>query len=215
MARTSELGAGGSYFGVQPPKILAGKLLWPPHLSFNGVAALSITASRYYVAPFHISRPMTFAGVKFKQNGNLSGQKIKIAFYNEAAAGGPGTLAKNFGEATLGGATAINTVTSSWGVTTPGWYYGELAGDSASSLFAMANQIQASDVGYAQNPPSSNFLSPFATEGLAATVTQKQAYVGDYVGGTYANFPEATSLTPATSIFTEASFNFPGFCLYV
>lgn len=210
------LSANGIFNGAPAPRLMAGKTLWPPHMSPNMDVAqvFALTASRYFVIPFYVSHQTTFAGVKFKQNGNLNGQKVKIAFYNEASGGGPGTLAKNFGEATLGAATAINTIASSW--TAPaGWYYGELTGNSASSLFSMGNRLQVSDVGYTPPPAYTYLLGAFFTEAFAVGVNQKQLYGGDYVGGTYANFPEATSLTPATSVIYEAALSLPAFCLYV
>lgn len=202
----------GSFGGIKPPILKSGRYI-APHYLFPSAYAVTTTAARYYMAAIYISYPTTFAGAWCHNSGaGDNGDKVKIAVYNVAAAGGPGTLAKSFGEVTLTGASAVRNFASSW-TASAGWYYIELVTDNTVALYAMTGLVYASDVGYP-------FMNNLAFQiGSLATPTTGSAFAtptGDYVGGTYANFPEATSLTPTATIidYPNNSTSFPAFGLY-
>lgn len=209
--------SGGSYSGVLPPIIASGHALFPPHLVPSSYT-LTATAARYYTVPFYIPRATTFAGVKFRNSGaGNNGHKVKIAFFNELAGGGPGTLAKSFGESTLTGAAAIRTLTSSWAAT-PGWYYGEIVADNAVAFNCMITTETISGVGHAGVRGTWSQLPPIADNVLSGNFGPQLPYGAEYVGGTYANFPEASSLTPTTTVQATnggGAGEIPSFCLYV
>lgn len=92
----------GSYFGVRQPKLLAGKVILPFHMKPNYYQTIVMTASDYFFAPFYLPGGETYAGAAFQNMLTTdTGKKVKIAFYSEATNGGPGALAKDFGEFTL------------------------------------------------------------------------------------------------------------------
>lgn len=209
--------ANGSYAGVAPPILMPGKILLPPHMRFGNGETMTTTAGRYYVVPFFVARTTTFAGVKFRNSGAGDiGDLVKIAFYGEAAAGGPGALAKDFGISTLGGAAAINTLVSAWTAVGPAWYYGVIVSNNTCDLNVMFPGAYYSSAGLLPLVPEATRLGAFATDLFAALGST--TYQGDYVAGTYANFPEATALAPTNSLLgavTLASTGFiPGFGPY-
>lgn len=210
---------GGSYFGITPPILMAGKIRMPPHLPiFDILGSVTLTAARYYFYAVYVDRPTTFAGAKFYNFGaGDNGKKVKVAIYNELSTGGPGTLAKDFGESTLTGAAAIRTLASSWSAQ-PGWYYMALTSDTAPVLSPMSAFNYVTTVGWSPPANPAGMLGAFHANLLAASGIQ--AYAGDYVAGTYANFPEATALVPTTSLYSAAAYSattgqvFPFFALY-
>jgi hypothetical protein len=197
--------------GARDPRRQASRYFWPHHLTPDKNTALATTGARYYVAPFFVSAPTTFAGAWCYNSGaGDNGDKIKIAAYNESGSGGPGTLAKDFGEVTLTGASAVRNFASSW--TAPsGWYYLELVSDNAVSLYTMAAGVSVSGVGLFPLNHLANQLG--VSVPTVSTAPEYEIPAGEYVGGTYANFPEATSLTPATTLFSTGG-SFPWFGLY-
>lgn len=187
----------GPYAGLPVPKIQAGKVRLPPHCTYN-TSTLTVTANRYYAVPFPIAEATTFAGVKFYNSGTGdSGSKVKIAAYFQGAAGGLGTLAKNFGEATLGSAAAINTLVSSWAAS-PGMYFLVLAANAGVALGTMESMPRSTTVGYVTANVLAMMNSFFPSDVMGSA--NSGAYIGDYVGGTYANFPEAAGLTLTNSL---------------
>lgn len=201
----------GAYLGVPPPIIPTGRYILPPYLKSHGNLATTSVASRYYIAPFFVPRTTIFAGVKFwNSSTGDSGKKVKVAFYNESASGGPGTLAKDFGELTLNNTNALRTLSSSWTAAGARWYYGMLTTDSAVGFYGMAPCV------------TSNYHAApgLAYLGLTADLVARgvgQEFHGDYVDGTYANFPESTGLAAAQSIAQESTVSnayFPQFGLY-
>lgn len=208
----------GIFGGLGPPRLLSGKMILPPHLMRDTNAGMITTGARYYIVPFPVAKPTTFSGAKFFNSGaGDNGDKVKIAAYSESSSGGPGLLAKDFGEATLTAAAAIRTLASSWNAA-PGMYYLELVSDNAVGLWAMSPMHQVTAVGYTGVNAQANLLGGFASELLGSGAQPRSTYGGDYVDGTYANFPEATSLTPTNSIFSYSDagsgFPFPLFGLY-
>ena len=127
-----------------------------------------------------------------------NGDKVKIAAYNEATGGGPGTLAKSFGEVTLTGASAVRNFASSWSAS-PGKYYLELVTDNAVGMFCMCAVDQATSAGFFMPNMAANTMG-FLAAPPNSSARSSLVPAGDYVGGTYANFPESTSLTPVTTV---------------
>lgn len=199
-------------FGGAPALIKPTGRYYLPHDMMAEVTGttLATTAARYYVVPFYVDRPTTFAGAwTFNGGAGDNGDKCKIAAYYEAATGGPGTLAKSFGEVTLTGAAAGRTFASSW-LAAPGMYYLEFVNDNSVTMYCMTTLGTVTAVGQVGVPVgagmkgwSTTFVPSSAVRGFA---------IGEYVGGTYANFPEATSLTPATTVSVFDTF--PIFGLY-
>lgn len=205
------LSRGGMFKGAQSPIKLPSRYFWPAHLTPDLSAnTMSTTGARYYVAPFYFERPTAIAGAWCYNSGaGDNGDKVKIAAYSESASGGPGDRAKDFGEVTLTGASAVRTFASSWSAPA-GWHYLELVTDNAVSVYAMTAVAPLSAVGTGYPNVEANLLG-VSTPTVAAAFTGSIP-TGEYVGGTYANFPEATSLTPATTLFGNAGF--PLFGLY-
>lgn len=202
-------GGGGVFDGVRPPKAMAGTFIRGPHM-IGSATNFVATAALYYMYPIYLIAGDVFAGAAFyNQSAAQSGHKVKIAIYNEAAAGGPGTLAKSFGEVTLTAASAVRQIASSWTVPTTGWYYMELVGDSATNYFGAGSTFAtaaAGIVGNATKMPRIIATAMGVAEGIST---------GFSVAGTYANFPEATSLAFTANVGGPIEFNrFPDFGLY-
>jgi len=204
----------GQFIGITSPIKPTGKYFIPPHLivGLSGNATAT-TGARYYVVPWYFERQTTLAG-SWCHNGGAgdNGDKAKMALYAEAAAGGPGARVKDFGEITFTGAAAVRTFASSATIN-PGMYYLEFVTDNAVTMFVMSALEAPSNAGGFLPNTASNVLGRYG--GFAPTTNPySNSPSSDYVGGTYANFPEATSLTPATTLsgnFTEST---PLFGLY-
>mgnify|MGYP003478330757 CR=1 FL=1 len=195
------LGAGGGQFGGYPSfRKMAGRYFYPPHLvPTESATTMNTTGARYYIVPFVVESLTTFAGAWCYNSGvGDNGDKVKIAAYNEATGGGPGTLAKSFGEVTLTGASAVRNFASSWSAS-PGKYYLELVTDNAVGMFCMCAVDQATSAGFFMPNMAANTMG-FLAAPPNSSARSSLVPAGDYVGGTYANFPESTSLTPVTTV---------------
>jgi hypothetical protein len=205
----------GSFGGVQPPILMAGKYIHPSHCNLTNFG-MNTTGARYYIVPIFVPRNTTFAGAWcFNSGAGDNGDKVKIAAYSEATTGGPGARAKNFGEVTLTGASALRNFASSWSAVGPLWYYLELVTDNAVGMWGMTSLSYASDAGYFAPNTLANQLGFIG----GPSGSSKASPTGDYVGGTYANFPEATSLTPTATLADPGTSGgtsgvFPAFGLY-
>lgn len=195
----------GQFLGAKGFKMMPGKYYRPPHLvQVNTPSTMNTTGARYYTVPFIIEQPTALAGAWCYNGGAAdSGDKFKMALFSEAAAGGPGTMVKSFGEGTFTGAAALNSLTSSFSAA-PGRYYLEFVTDNAVTMLCMSAMVRLSDAGYVTPSTAMNTMGAF-TITAGSTEAASQA-VGDYVGGTYGNFPEATSLTLTTSLFGASAF---------
>lgn len=205
---------GGPMNGVDPPGLGAGMIIFPPNLMpVTNTTTLTATAARYYIAPFWFNGRQAIAGATFSNSGTGdNGKKVKIALYN-ATNSGPGSLAKSFGEITLNGSALIRQLASAY-VPPRGWYWGEFVCDGAGAFHGMAavrivSSLGSSDVGEPYGPLLGMDTTTF---GLAENTGARN--IGSYVGGTYANFPEATSLVPATSVQGGTGNLFPAFGFY-
>ncbi len=196
----------GGILGVPSAPLISGKNLFPPHLSLNG-GTFAVTADTYYCYPIYIDKIQSFSGTRCTNSGTGdSGKKIKIALYND-----DGTLAKNFGEATLTGSSAVLSFASSWTPTRVGWYELRIVSDSAPTLYTMGNVTQVSSAGYFGLPVMNSLFGLIASSWNANY--NQYGYAGDSVAGTYANFPESTALT-ATASFDGRGNACPAVCLY-
>lgn len=201
MTRASELfSGGGSYFGIKPPKYITGAGYSP--LGYGGTtSSLTTTATRCYYIPFPIVWAHTFTGAQMTNSGSSdSGEKCRLMmFADDGAAGGPGTLSKDFGEITFGGGAAINNLSSSWAAT-PGMYWGAAWFDSASAVGVMAPYIAASGVGGALGRNTINLIGQMAA---ATTFSTDIGMVGaHYVDTTYGAAP-STAVAPTASTISN------------
>ncbi len=205
---------GGPAFGADPPGLRAGVAVYPPHCNaVTNTSTVTVTAGRYYIAPFWFNGRTTFSGALFHQGGTGdSGKKVKIAFFYPTAAGPIGALAKSFGEYTLDGSATTKQMASSWRPPR-GWYWGEFVCDGGGVFNGMRSEAYVSGVGGGSVNPLAQLLGAIVANALLAENTRNQ-YIGDYVAGTYANFPEATSLAPTASISASTAASFPAFGLY-
>ena len=207
------LGAGGGlFYGTRSPKKASGRYYIPPHMLIEAsTTTRTTTAARYYITPFYVEQPTTFAGAWTINSGvGDNGDKVKIAAYSEATAGGPGTLAKSFGEVTLTGASAIRTFASSWSANS-GWYYLVMVTDNTADFYCMCPIAALTAVGNFTPNQAINSVGVVGTPNVGSTFSGNVP-AGDYVAGTYANFPEATSLTPTNTVYGTGVF--PLFGLY-
>jgi len=206
------VGFSGQFNGTKAFIAMAGKYFWPNHLRpvASGTTA-AMTAARYVYVPFVVEHATTFAGAWCKNSGTGdSGKKIKIAAFYEKDTGGPGALAKNFGEVTLGATSALQNFASSWAAA-PGRYYLGIVSDTAPTMYLMAAADSYTSAGFAPVNVAANSMGILAQVFTTTALHNIQAH-HDYVAGTYANFPEATAVAPTAS---ESAFNStPFFGLY-
>lgn len=206
----------GPYMGIDPPGLLSGKTHFPAHLQpVSNTSQVTVTAARYYIAPWFFSGRQTYAGALFKQGGTGdNGKKVKIAFFNQTAAGLIGTLAKSFGEYTCDANATIKQMASAW--TPPrAWHWGMFVCDGAGVFDGMTADRALSGVGHVPHSPTANMIGAIVANAFISE-NGGGPYHGDYVAGTYANFPEATGLAPTASIIglTTNQVVFPAFGLY-
>lgn len=206
---------GGPYFGADPPPLAAGKTHFPAHLqAVTNTSTVTVSAARYYIAPWFFTGRQNYAGALFKQGGTSdSGKKAKIAFF-DAVPSGIGSLLKSFGEYTLDGSATTKQMASAW---TPrrGWAWGMFVCDGAGVFDGMTAARPLSGVGMAAHAQAAAMVGAVVANAFIAE-NGGGAYCGDYVAGTYANFPEATGLAPTSSIngTTSNAVQFPAFGLY-
>lgn len=169
---------GGIALGATPPKLFSGQGLMPHYT--EQVSSTGLTATRAYYIPIFIPYIETFAGLK-THNGNTgdNGEKYQNAIYDEADAGGPGSLLNNFGEITLDATSAERSAASSWTNTYIGWHYVMVHFESATNMEYMTTT----------NQPSSGMPS----WQIAATPTDRNVF--SYVDTAY-GAPAATAVAP-------------------
>lgn len=195
--------------GVPRLKAFTGQYLYPAHLKSAAASAYTTTAARYVFIPFWLEAGDTWTGVAVYNTGaGDTGEKMKIAVYNyDLTTGAPSTVANNFGEITLTAAAAERRLASPWTVTVSAWYYLAFVADNTFNLAGASPFVTAAGAGPSIIMANPVFLGP------------AQQNVGDftvayYVAGTYANFPEATAITPTTDISGGAGTIVPAIALY-
>lgn len=193
----SLFGGVGTFLGRSPPVLMTGKVVLPQYLKPCGTGA-PITSGRIYYAPIILPGNITYSGMKTYNSGTGdNGNKIKMAAYFESATGGPGALAKSFGEVTLDGTAAIRSAASSW-TPGPGLYFLAFAGNAAISMYTMISIGRDSAAGYILANPITTMLGGFASDYLAAS--NDGDIFGDYVSGTYSSFPADPATAPTNTI---------------
>lgn len=189
------------FFGNQPtPKIITGAVYPPSSYGFC-VSAVTTTINRCYYFPWHIDQAHSYPSVICKNNGaGDNGEKVRIMFFkDDAAAGGPGTLAKDFGEITLTGAAAYRTLTPAtpWAAT-PGMYWGAFWCETAADWYGMQPVQLQTAAGYSMGPHMTNMIGVIST---APDFLVRLGHVahGHYVDTAYGAAP-ATAVAPTASL---------------
>jgi hypothetical protein len=124
-----------------------------PNWVFDAAAAMTTTATRLYYYPMYFDRAEVLAGVKTLNGGaGDNGETYRVGLYfDNGATGGPGTLAKDFGQVTLTAASAIRTLSNSYTMIAPGWYWIAVHHNTACSMAAFRAGVVASGVAPARN----------------------------------------------------------------
>lgn len=188
---------GGPYYGAQRPKYITGACYAPDGVG-GSATAFATTANRCYYIPFEIFEPVTFASAQaFNGGAGDNGEKFRIMmFKDDGATGGPGTLAKDFGEITLSAASALRTLSSSWAAAA-GMYWGAIWHDSASSMYGWLPYTVATAVGFSMGPSTISMLGDFsATPTCFGAIQMSSAH---YVDTAYGAAP-ATAVAPTASV---------------
>ena len=175
--------------------------LYLPQGYYSIGGSFTTTVNRCYYFPFAVNRPYTFAGaVTGNQGTGDNGEKLRMmVFRDDAAAGGPGTLEKDFGEITLTGAAATRTLTSSWAAV-PGLYWGAIWHETAAAMHGMAPHYSDTAAGTfnAMNPvhiiPNLTWAVGVSTNSLAHAL---------YVDTAYGVAP-SSAVTPTATIVISA-----------
>ena len=191
---------GGSFNGVLPPIWMAGTHVFPSWC-IDDPAALTTTATRLYYYPIYLDRVVAFAGARtFNSGAGDNGEVYRVGVYAEATAGGPGALAKDFGEVTLTGAAALRTLASAWTNARPGWYYIAVHADSAFAIYAFRSIVSISSVGYVATyiaRGSIGALNPGSAEWATPADGYQFMYVDTAYGALAATAVAPTNSTPA------------------
>lgn len=181
-------------YGAQGfPQYITGAWYTPQGYAPNG-NALTTTINRCYYVPFAIVAARTFQGASVVNQGTGdNGEKIRLMVFNDnGAAGGPGTLAKDFGEITLTGASAVRTLSSSWAAT-PGIYWSAVWHKTAADMYSMENYHIATAVGAINANVAGDMIGDLGWTGGIRTV---QAH---YVDTAYGAAP-STAVAPTASV---------------
>jgi hypothetical protein len=165
---------GGSLKGVPVPKIMSGTGIYP-HYTFTFTSTpLTTTATRLYYVPIYLDNLTTFAGIKTYNSGaGDNGETYRVGIYNEATAGGPGSLLNDCGEITLTAAPGLRTAASSFTNTVTGWHYLAIHANSAFAIYAFVTAM-----GRAGSQPYDNTNEALPQFGM-----------GSFAGGTNSSYP--------------------------
>lgn len=136
--------------GLSSPTWITGMQRGPHWCLDDTTTGFATTATRLYYYPIYFDQVVTLAGARsFNSGAGDNGETYRVGLYfDNAAAGGPGTLAKDFGEVTLTAASALRTLTNSYAITSPGWYWVAVHHSSAANMYAFTSILQVSNVGY-------------------------------------------------------------------
>lgn len=184
------------FYGAQgAPHYITGATYLPPGFSNSG-SGITTTVNRCYYVPFVVWEARTFQAVStYNQGVGDNGKKIRMMVFNDnGAIGGPGTLAKDFGEITLTGAAALRTLSSSW-ATTPGIYWGAVWFNSASDIGTIEQFNIQTAVGSIGGSYAGAF---FGDMGFTGAVRMAHCH---YVDTSYGAAP-STAVAPTASIGT-------------
>lgn len=191
----------GLFANQNPPHYITNSYYLPIGYLGNGAGVgYDMTATRCYYFPLPIWEAHTFQGASIVNTGAAdNGKRIRLMVFNDnGAAGGPGTLAKSFGEITLTGAGAARLLSSSWAAT-PGDYWGAVWCESGCNLSSMAPFEQFTQAGFAHGPQLTHFMGSFSVPSSTTVIS-----FGHYVATAY-------GAAPATAVAPNATYeNTPG-----
>lgn len=167
----------------------------------NGTS-VTTTINRVYYVPFAIWEAHTFQGSStFNSGTGDNGEHIRMMmFFDNGVGGGPGALAKDFGEITLTGASAQRTLVSSWSATA-GMYWAAIWHETAASMCCMDNVGYTTAVGSISGVQPSNFMGTLT---YTPTLQQMMSTWCHYVDTAYGAAP-ATAVAPTASILAGPS----------
>lgn len=202
----------GLYANQNPPHYITGAYYPPAGLVTSNTAIAAVTATRCYYFPFAIWEPHTFTAAMSANGGAAdNGKKYRCMIFNDnGATGGPGTLAKDFGEVTLTGAGADRTLTSNWAAL-PGIYWGAMWFETNPAMLGFIPS--PAGIGGGNGPALYNFIGSFNTP--SAMFGNLSMPTGHYVDTAYGAAP-ATAVAPNASVnqsYTSVTTVLPGFVL--
>jgi len=195
-------GASGLFANLNPPHYITNAYYRPIGYGvMGGATGTNMTATRVYYFPLAIWENHTFSGASVYNSGTSdNGKKYRLMVFNEASGGGPGTLAKDFGEITLTGAAALRTLSSSWAATA-GMYWGAVWAEQDSAMYAMLPWNYLSAVGTLSGPQIDNFTGSLSTGLINGNSTMATTM---YVDTTYGAAP-ASAVAPTSSLLYPPS----------
>lgn len=185
-------GGSGLFAGKNPPHYITGAYYMPIGYTLDA-GGYGVIATRVYYFPLAIWEPKTFAGAAIYNTGvGDNGKKIRLMVFNDnGASGGPGTLAKDFGEITLTGAAALRTLSSSW-TASAGVYWGAVWIELSSSLSVMAPYAYTTTVGAVGGPQLLNYVGQITAP---SDIIDAFYFLYHYVDTAYGAAP-ATAVAP-------------------
>lgn len=194
------LSGGSGYYGNQsPPKYITNCFYMPAGFAPTS-ATFTTTINRCYYFPLPIFHSRTFAGAQtFNGGAGDDTEKLRLmVFKDDGAAGGPGTLAKDFGEITLTAASASRVLTSSWAAT-PGLYWGAEWYETAATMYGMIPSVNAAGPTHVATEFLANhaMLGTFTAPGATLSVNPNFHYVDTPYGA-----------APATAVAPTATLNY-------
>lgn len=186
----------GPYYGTKPPRMIKGASYIPCGYAQTDTG-FSTTATRVYYTPRIVFQARSIPSVQIINSGvGDNGEHFRImTFYDDATDGGPGTLAKDWGEITLTGASAIRTLTPASPFSAPqGIVWDAVWAESASAVYGMSPYTFATNAGFSGTPSMQAIMGQFTAP--AGNFAQTYAH---YVDTTYGAAP-ATAVAPTASI---------------
>lgn len=138
--------------GTPTPTWATGVMRGPNWVVDDSAASITTTATRLYYYPMYFDRAETLAGARTCNGGAAdNGETYRVGLYfDDGASGGPGTLAKDFGQVTLTAAVAVRTLASSYTMTSPGWYWIAVHHNTACAMYAYEAAV-ATDLNFCRN----------------------------------------------------------------
>lgn len=137
------------FLGVSSPSWMVGSQRGP-HWCVDGSASFTTTATRLYYYPMYFDRAEILAGARtFNFGAGDTGETYRVGLYfDNGSNGGPGTLAKDFGEVTLTAASALRTLANSYSMVSPGWYWIAVHHNAATAMYSFTAMLQVTAAGY-------------------------------------------------------------------
>ena len=144
---------GGPFFGATPPAYITGNRYPSPYVYSPDTTTLTTTATRLYYVLTYVWEARSFQGCATHNSGaGDNGDTYRTGIYTHSATNGPTTLLHQFGEVTLTGAASERLQSSSFSVTTPGFYWLAFHANQAAAMARQrATTYQESGAGY--GPP--------------------------------------------------------------